>query len=240
MGRLRGQMHTVALSGETSVEEPTVAAPENSSVGESQSDGKAERTVQKYEDQFRTLKSATESKLSTPEVGYRIFSTHASMDWLVEYRAALLSKYSVGDDGKPAYERLHGKKPHEHVVELGEKVMYYIPKARRVKMDRRFGIGIFLGKALWGDDHFISRADGTMVKARGLARMPPGNRWDATMCWSCSALAGVHLHWRGRAPLAQSRSPNHQCLYSQVEDRLFGDLAVMCYSQNKSHMDVME
>ena len=171
----------VTMAGKSSVLEPTVAAPEMSSVGESQSNGKAERTVQRVEDQIRTLKSATEGRFSTGTTGYKIQSTHATMDWMVEYGASLCSKYSVGDDGKSAFERLHGKRANEHLVEFGEKVMYYIPKARRAKLDRRFGIGVFMGKALWGDDNFISRADGTVVKARGLARMPPGNRWDATM-----------------------------------------------------------
>ena len=57
--------------------------------------------------------------------------------------------------------------------------MYFIPKDKRAKLDKRFGLGIFLGRALWGDENYIARADGTVVRARGLARLSPKLRWDA-------------------------------------------------------------
>ena len=73
-------VEAVAMSSKTSEdEEPSVAPQELSSVGESQSNGKAERTVQRVEDLIRTLKSATETKL-----GARIGSTLPAMAWLVE------------------------------------------------------------------------------------------------------------------------------------------------------------
>ena len=168
----------ILMAGKAELAEKTgeavVGAPELSSVGESQSNGKSERGVQLVEDLIRTLKSAFEARL-----GMRLGSTHPIMCWLVEYASVLLSKYSVGNDGFTAYQKLHGKRAHEKLVEFGEKVLYFIPKAKRAKLDKRFGLGVYLGRALWGDENYIARADGTVVRARGLARLSPKLRWDA-------------------------------------------------------------
>ena len=154
-------------------EEAIIAAPELSSVGESQSNGKSERGVQLVEDLIRTLKSAFEAR-----VNMRLGSTHPVMLWLVEYASVLLSKYPVGDGGLTTFQKLHGKRAHEELVEFGEKVLYFIPKAKRAKLDKRFGVGVFLGRALWGDENYIARAEGTVVRTRGIARMSPKLRWD--------------------------------------------------------------
>ena len=139
----------ILLAGKAELAEKTgeavVGTPELSSVGESQSNGKSERGVQLVEDLIRTLKSAFEARL-----GMRLGSTHPVMYWLVEYASVLLSKYSVGNDGCTAYQKLHGKRAHEKLVEFGEKVLYFIPKAKRAKLDKIFGLGVYLGRALWG------------------------------------------------------------------------------------------
>ena len=124
-------------------------------MGESQSNGRAERGVQLAEDLIRTLKSAFEARLDI-----KLGSTHPVMHWLVEYSGVLLSKYSVGEDGRTAFQNLHGKKNHGRLVEFGEKVPYFIPKAKRAKLDKRFGLGVYLGRALWGDESYVGRADG--------------------------------------------------------------------------------
>ena len=108
----------IALSGRearaANDEEVVNAAPELSSVGESQSNGKAERGVQLVEDLIRTLKSAFEARICR-----RLSSTHPVMLWMVEYASVLLSKSSVGNDGRTAFQRLHGKRAHEKLVEFG-------------------------------------------------------------------------------------------------------------------------
>ena len=54
--------------------------PENSAVGESQSNGRAESAVQQVEDYVRTYKAALEARL-----GVRIQASHPVMMWMVEY-----------------------------------------------------------------------------------------------------------------------------------------------------------
>ena len=81
------------------------AVPENSAVGESQSNGKAEAAVKLFEDQMRVMKGALESRLQA-----RLPSNHPVMLWLVEYAATVLNKYAVQSTGRTAYHDLHGKK----------------------------------------------------------------------------------------------------------------------------------
>ena len=86
-------------AGRTAVNEGTpegvTGTPELSSVGESQSNGRAERGIQLNEDLMRTFKAALEARL-----GVIIPSNHPMMRWLVEYSASTLSKYSTGSDGE--------------------------------------------------------------------------------------------------------------------------------------------
>ena len=82
------------------------AVPENSAVGESQSNGRAERAVQQLEDHVRTFLGELEHRL-----GQSIKSDHPILAWLVEYAAVVLNKYHVQEAiDQSAYEFLHGRK----------------------------------------------------------------------------------------------------------------------------------
>ena len=92
------------------------AVAENSAVGESASNGKAERTVQIVEDLLRTLKSALESRINS-----KIPVSHPIIRWLVEHCATILNRYSVNKEGQTPYFCFHGKRATDRVVEFGEK-----------------------------------------------------------------------------------------------------------------------
>ena len=115
--------------------------PEHSAVGESQSNARAERAVQGFEDQLRTILAALESRLNA-----RIPSVHPIMRWMVEHTAALLNNDAINDDtGTTGYYETHGKDASEKLAEFGERILFFIPKARRAKLDLRFTSGIYLG-----------------------------------------------------------------------------------------------
>ena len=114
------------------------AVRENSAVGESQSNGKAEAAVQCVQDQIRVMKAALESRIL--EI---IPSQHPVMKWLVEYAAVVLNKYSINLSGHTAYHNLHGKKVSERLVNFGKVVLHYAPKKRRHTLDMRWAMGIF-------------------------------------------------------------------------------------------------
>ena len=103
--------------------------PEASAVGESQSNGKAESSVQKVEDLLRTYKSALETNIDQ-----RIPADHPTFAWMVEHTASLYNRLVCTEDGSTPYQSLHGQRYRGKMVEFGEQVFYFIPKALRSKM----------------------------------------------------------------------------------------------------------
>ena len=152
--------------------EAIVAASENSSVGESASNGAAERAVQSFEDMTRTTKLALESRM-----GVQLPIKHPVMFWLVEHNANIITKYHVGTDGKTGYSNLHGRECREKLVEFGERVMFYVPRKLRAKLDPRWRYGIWLGRALHADESFVATSDGKVTRARAIVRLVEGARW---------------------------------------------------------------
>ena len=151
-----------------------VGVPEHSMAGESQSNGAAENTIQQVLDLFRTHKAALEAR-----IGKTIPLSHPIIFWLVEHVAHLLNKYGLDTDGRTAYGRLHGKEVHERICEFGEKILYYVPKKHRLKMDIRWRYGIFLGRAAHSDINYVALTDGTITQARAMVRLVGKCRWDA-------------------------------------------------------------
>ena len=150
-----------------------VAVPEHSMPGESQSNGIAERAVQQVEDHLRTLKTAYEARLKA-----RIPMNHPVMHWMVEHASHLLSKYMIGPDGRTGYGRLHGKEVTERICEFGERILHYIPRKMRAKMDSRWKYGIFLGRSMHSDQNFVGLMDGSVTTARAMVRLVPSARWS--------------------------------------------------------------
>ena len=71
------------------------AVPEHSPVGESQSNGRAERTVQQVEDLVRTMKAAFEDRFNL-----RLSASSPVMAWLVEHAACTATRSLINSDGR--------------------------------------------------------------------------------------------------------------------------------------------
>ena len=155
------------------IDKSVIAVPEHSAPGESQSNGKAEASVKTLVDLLRTLKLSLESRL-----GGRIPSAHPILAWLIEHAAYLLNKYWVSSDGSTAYARLHGKDHRDHIAEFGERIMWFVPKKKRLKLDARWRMGVFLGRSMNTDFNYIGLNDGSVVCARAMVRVVPSRRWD--------------------------------------------------------------
>ena len=86
--------------------------PQNSPVGESQSNGRAERAVQHVEDQVRVMLADLEDRVKVK------FKPHSpSLAWLVEYAAVTINKHHTHDStGQTAYKFLHGKDAEEKLA----------------------------------------------------------------------------------------------------------------------------
>ena len=102
--------------------------PEYNAVGESASNGKAERAVQMLEDQVRTRKSSSEARINA-----RVNARNPAMGWLVRHAALSWNNFSVNPDGQTPYQTLHGKRASDNVVEFGKRVYYSTSKKMRYK-----------------------------------------------------------------------------------------------------------
>ena len=131
----------LALKSEVRRTSDVEIVPEMSPVGESQSNGGAERAVRTMKGQFRTLKEALDSRYND-----RIPANHAVLSWMPRHAAATVTRYQVGKDGKTAYERLKGKKFRKGVAEFGETVWFLKARSRGTTgLAGRWGEGIWPG-----------------------------------------------------------------------------------------------
>ena len=150
------------------------AVPELTPPGESQSNGLAERSVRTVEEQTRTFLADLEARIQVP-----IHSDHPILGWIVEHATYVLNKYLLGKDGHTALGRPQGKETSERICEFGERVLWFVPKAVRSKLDQRWRCGVFLGRSISSDQNFIGLPNGNVVRARAIVRLVPEARWRA-------------------------------------------------------------
>ena len=136
------------LIGKSDTFDSYEAVLDYNAAGGSASNGPAERAVPTIADQFRTLKSALESRIDT-----RVPSDNPVLRRLVEHTASLLNRFKVHSDGNTAHQPLHGKRSSEKVDEFGEKIFFSAPKRLRSKLCRCRRIGTYLGVANSSNEH---------------------------------------------------------------------------------------
>lgn len=96
---------------------------ENSKVGQSASNGVAERAVQPISELNRVMRSCLQDHL---KIG--IPSHHPVIAWMLEHAGELIPSFQIGPDGRTAYERARGKPVRCSFVECGERVHNRIGK----------------------------------------------------------------------------------------------------------------
>ena len=77
--------------------------------------------------------------------------------FLVLHCAWLITHYQVKSDGKTPYERLRGRLYQGQVAEFAEVVQSRDPgmAADMPKLDDRWSLGLWLGKSLASDEHYV-------------------------------------------------------------------------------------
>ena len=175
-------------SGEAS-DDPIMlqAIPENSAVGASASNGRAERAVQTFEDLCRTYKSALETRINAT-----VLCNLPVSGWSVEHVASNLNRYSVNPDGRTPYEDHYGKKAVHRLVEFGERVFDYVPKRLRSKLDNRWRLGTFLGVTSNSNENYIGTSNGTVTKSRSVVRVVSASRWNSGGVLGVVGIPGRH------------------------------------------------
>ena len=151
---------------------------ETSAEGDPQSNGAAESSVNVVKGHVRSVKLAVESTC-----GEEVPADHGLLTWLVSYATRVHRRFSVGRDGKTAYERTVGRRAIPPLAQFGERVwwMPLQPSNRRLgPLDSRFEQGRYLGPMDGSNTVLVGTASG-VVKARTIKRMPPGERWTGSL-----------------------------------------------------------
>ena len=188
-GRNGVKIHVVEdESPEPDVAEAQVAVPEHGHPGESQSNGLAESAMKELVDEVRTLKMSLEHRLKS-----RLPNNHPVMAWLVEHSAYVLNRCKFDTDGRTSYGRLHGKESTARLCEFGERILWFVPKKHRAKLDARWRYGVFLGRASNCDQNYIGLANGSIVAARAIVRLVPSLRWSME---KVGAVSGIPMDFK--------------------------------------------
>ena len=154
---------------------PTVI--EHSTAYGSKSNGRAENTVRRVEEQVRAMKLALEAA-----VGVTLDVHHPIFEWMVEHAANILTKCSVGRDGRTPYECIMGKRHNGQMLEFGSAVrVKYQGKLQGGIMRPRWGASIWLGKRWSTDENLVSMSNGKVVRARDVKSMPDDEAFDRAL-----------------------------------------------------------
>ena len=146
---------------------------DNTPPKQSKSAGPIERGVQEIEEQIRTMKIALEERIQG-----KISINSLIFQWLVEYAAVLVNRFSIGHDGKTPYSRLRGRSSGRPIAEFGECILYKVTKqpGRLVKLEPRWKHGVWIGIDQKTNEAIIGTEEGT-VRARSVRRRPISSRW---------------------------------------------------------------
>lgn len=184
-----------------------VTVPENSAVGSSASNGRAERAVQMVEDLLRTHKGALEDNLQL-----KIPCSHPVIRWLVEHVADIINKFSDNATGKWPYEELHGKCPAEKRCKFGERVYHSTPKRGRAKMNMRWRMGTYLGHSSTSNEVFVGLKNRNVIKVRSIVRVAEPDRWRHQL--KVHRIAGAPE--RMRQPRSMEEAPYYSKSHREV------------------------
>ena len=146
---------------------------ENSAVGESQANGKAEKAVQVIEEMARTVKLDLEEKMQGT-----LPVTASAFAWLIEHVADVQNKCHVRLDGTTSYEQVKKKRHNGEMFEFGCQIMHRIPgKPQGSLMTARWLPGTWLGKRFNSEEHIVATENGKVVKARAVRLVEPHEQW---------------------------------------------------------------
>ena len=147
---------------------------EYSPVGDSQSNGEVEISIQVVEGQVRTVKCQLANRL-----GQEVPVEHDILPWLVRHSGATISRYQKGRDGMTAYRRLKGREFQKAIVEFGECIWYLKTKdGSRGKLDPRWDTGVFLGVREESNEVVVGTNEG-VIKCRTFRRKgSQEERWN--------------------------------------------------------------
>lgn len=150
---------------------------DDSRVGDSNSNGKVERTVREVKGLIRTLRADLQDKIKEP-----IDLDSPVVPWLVRHAGYILTRCRVLECGRTALHRMKGQKSHRPIIPFGEVVMFKIPKTKRRLGDfeDRFEKGVWLGMTVQSGENIVATSD-AVYRVGGVMRRAPDERWSGDM-----------------------------------------------------------
>lgn len=180
---------------------------ENSPVGQSQSNGVAERAVQAVSEQIRVMRHALQNR-----IGVLLPGRHPVITWMVEHASELISAFQRGPDGKTPFERIRGKPCRRTLTEFADKVHYRTGKIDHIKkLEPRWSEGIFLGINWRTGEAYAGTKDGVMCSS-ATRSLTPDRKCSREYVlgvrgvpWHLDPDLAEHMQWEGlRLPSYQA------------------------------------
>ena len=155
----------------------TPTGQEESRVGDSNSNGKVERSIREVKGLIRTLradlqmKTGGEVKLDSPVV-----------PWMVRHAGYVLTRCRILPCGRTAMHKLKGQRTNRPLIPFGETVMFKIPqtKTRIGDFEDRFEKGVWLGMTMRTGENIVATSN-AVFKVGGVMRRPPDQRWSSEL-----------------------------------------------------------
>ncbi len=148
---------------------------EDSIKGESQTNGLAEVGVKILEGLIRTLKIATETRITEA-----LASDSILLAWLAEHDAVVYNRCAVMSDGRMPWQRAYGRASTMPLQPFGEKVLFKPLKRNgehKNSLQPRFRFAFYLGSRSRSGEHFVGTLEG-VVRCRDVRRLTEDQRWD--------------------------------------------------------------
>ena len=143
-----------------------------------QSNGLAERGVQEFKKQLRTVKMALERRLKE-----KLAPTDAVITWMIPHACESINRFLVGHDGRTPYYRQRHKNFTQKIVELGEVVHAKPMRSNRYGRKRslmaRTVDGVWLGMNNRTNEHRVALLEGgPVIHVRTIFRKVEEQRWS--------------------------------------------------------------
>ena len=150
-------------------------ALENSRVGDSNSNGRAERAIQDVKGLIRTLRSALEANIDE-----KVHLEDPVIPWLVRHAGHIITMSWVRKNGRTAYQMMKGRRSSAKIVNFAETVMFKIPKtqSRVGEFEDRWDEGVWVGFLMRSGEHLVATPSG-VSKMSTIRRMASDRRWSA-------------------------------------------------------------
>ena len=204
-----------AVKNAVAIKRAAVTAMIESPVRESKSNGRIERAVRTWRDQFRTMKHYYERRSKS-----KLESGSANSTWLISWAAEVLNKFKIQECGRTAFERLTSHRCTHAIVGFGEVVDFQ--HTATTKDDYKKDTGIFVGMDDRCNTFLIATKEG-VYGSSSIMRLPEDQEYDSERATDVRIKYADYLRERCTGPTKrnaeQRRSNWRQCRFATGTDR---------------------